>query len=115
MEDCNRFSIYEMIGKTVSFSRHGETVGGRCQHVIRKPLENVILIVIEGKEYAFLEPTKINEEKGKISFLYGSSTGEDQDMFEFCGEEFSIEWGEDIRKSIGREKSCFIIDFIISE
>lgn len=113
MEDCNRFSIYEMIGKTVAFSRHGETISGNCQHVIRRPLENIILMVINEKEYVFLEPTKINETAGQISFLYGSQTGEEQDMFEFCGEDFNIEWGEDIRKSIGREKACFAIDFKI--
>ncbi|MCK9154702.1 MAG: hypothetical protein M0P12_01160 [Paludibacteraceae bacterium] len=116
MEDNNRFSIYEMIGKKINFTRHGKTVGGLCQHVIRWPLDNSILIIINGLTYPFPEPTKINSEEGKISFLYGSGSFDNEnDLLEFCGEALNIEWGEDIRKSIGREKKCFVIDFIIEQ
>jgi len=106
-----------MIGKNVGFTRHGITVSGVCQHVIRRPLNNIILIVIDGIEYQFPEPTKIDSVDGKLSFLYGTKSTDIQegaDMFEFCGEELNIEWGEDIRKSIGREKACFIIEFNVT-
>lgn len=106
------YSIYNMIDRNVSVKIKGNEVSGVCDNVRRDVLDNEIFVSINGKEYKFIEPHKIEEEQNQIVFVYGSEQTED--LYEFCGEEFSVHWGEDIRKSIGREKSYLRTVFILS-
>jgi len=106
-----RYAIYEALGKNIEFKQKGETVCGTCEAVKREVLENNILFRVNGKDYCFAEPHKIDLVEDQIVFVYGSEQKED--MVAFCGEEFSVHWGEDIRKSIGREMSFIRMVFTI--
>lgn len=99
----SRYAIYDLIGQTIRFKNKGETVSGICEDVKRDVLDNRIVFTVQGKPYSLAEPNKIETESGKTSLIYGSEQAED--LIDFCGEEYSVHWGEDIRKSIGREKN----------
>jgi len=106
------YAIYDMIGKNVSVKIKGTDISGICENVRREILDNEIFITLDGKEYRFLEPNKIETGEGCVIFVYGSEQTED--FIEFCGEELSVHWGEDIRKSIGREKNFLKTVFTVN-
>ena len=108
-----RYSIYNFIGSEIEFVHKSEKVSGLCQDVTREILENKIFITVNDRIHCFSEPHKIDEEDGNIVFLYGSEQTED--LVDFCGENYSVHWGEDIRKSVGREKAFVRVIFKIKE
>jgi hypothetical protein len=98
----SHYAIYDLIGTKIEFQVKGEAVSGICTDVKREVLENQIVFTINEKEHRFLEPHRIENDEDLV-FVYGSEQTED--LMEFCGENYSIKWGEDLRKSIGREKA----------
>lgn len=98
-----RYSIYDLIGENVSFKNKDKTITGICEDIKRDVLDNKIILKVDGNDYIFIEPHKIEENENEISLIYGSEQTED--LMNFCGEEYAIHWGEDLRKSIGREKN----------
>jgi len=101
----SRYDIYEAMGKEVAFKLKTDLISGFCRDVKRKVLDNKIVFIVNDKPYEFTEPHKIEKEDNKLVFIYGSE--QIDDLMEFCGEEYSVHWGEDVRKSIGREKTFF--------
>lgn len=101
----SRYSIYDLIGEEISFKAKGAYVSGTCEEVKRDVLENKITFWINGKRYELADPNKIETDGNKLVFVYGTEQAED--LMAFCGEEYSVHWGEDVRKSIGREKTFF--------
>lgn len=99
----SRYSVYDVIGKRIRFSNKGELIDGICDDVKREVLDNRIIFCVNGKEYSLSEPNKTEIDGDNLILVYG--TEQAGDLIDFCGEEYSIRWGEDIRKSIGREKS----------
>lgn len=99
----SRYVIYEAIDKKIEFNSKGDLVSGICQDVKREVLDNKIIFVVNGQDYPFVEPHNIEIEQDRLIFVYGSE--QEEDLIDFCGETYSLHWGEDVRKSIGREKS----------
>lgn len=112
-----RYDLYNMIDKNICFRNKGADVQGFCTDVRREALDNRILVIVNVPdtgitEFQFSEPNTIEQtEDGTIVFVYGIAGSED--MVEFCGEDFNVKWGEDIRKSIGRERAVFRVEFKI--
>jgi len=109
----SRYSIYDVIGKRIRFKNKGELIDGICDDVKREVLDNRIVFTVKGKEYGLSDPNKIETDGNKLILVYG--TEQAGDLVDFCGEEYSVRWGEDIRKSIGREKSFLRIVIEIGE
>lgn len=109
----SRYVIYEMMGKEISFKQKGVDVLGICTGARREVLDNEIYLTVLDTEYRFPEPNKIEANGEEVVFVYGS--GQEEDMVDFCGEELSVHWGEDIRKSIGREKAFTRMVFVVKE
>jgi len=105
----SRYSIYDSIGKRICFKNKGEKIEGLCDDVKRKVLDSKIVFTVNGKDFEFTDPNKIEIDGKNLVFVYGSE--QISDVVDFCDEEYSVHWGEDIRKSIGREKN-FIKMFI---
>lgn len=110
-----RYALYNLIDQNIDFKYKGVNVSGLCTDVKREVLENQIFITVGGNKFTFSEPTKIEEngDGSEIVLVYGKESQED--LTEFCGESFSVKWGEDIRKSIGRERALFKIGFNIQK
>ena len=95
-----RYSVYDIMGETVSFRCKAREAFGKLEDVSRDILGNQIRMKVGGKEFCFDEPTEIEEVDGGLVFVYGRESQEDS--VEFCGEDVHARWGEDLRKSINR-------------
>lgn len=109
-----RFSVYKLIGKRISFEARGRTVKGVCEDVKRDVLNRKIIITVKRKgSHVFNEPHRIVKTDGGIAFIYGSEQSED--LLEFCGEDYAMRWGEDLRASIGRERNFLKTEIMVKE
>ena len=95
-----RYSVYDIMGETVSFRCKAKEVFGKLEDVSRDVLTSQIRMKVDGKDHCFDEPTEIEEADDGLVFVYGKESTEDS--VEFCGEDVHARWGEDLRKSINR-------------
>lgn len=92
----DRYLVYTMIGKSVSFfHKNGRVrhVSGIVQAVERDVLENQVEITVDGKIYVFPEPAIVTASGGKsVAFVYGKrgqqTEESDRDIFSAMREDY---------------------------
>ena len=86
MKKLGRYSVYELIGKTIELQGEDFTKKGCCTDVFRDPLSNNIIISIDDENHAFHEPDSIMGNENSMRLTNGG-TEEFEDQHEALEEE----------------------------
>lgn len=81
----NRYDVYKMRGRVVSFSFGGETFKGKVKEVYRDVLNGDLRIKVGDKQFRFKEPNLIRVTSKEIVFFYGdvgASSVTDKELFD---------------------------------
>ena len=103
----DRYAIYSLLKKKVSFRYKLRKVQGMVTEVVRDIFEDCIRLTIGSKDYEFDEPSLIFVDDGHVVFIYGQVDGSDMtddELFkEFRESGFSGETMEDVMKRTDKE------------
>jgi hypothetical protein len=77
----NRYLIYRMLGREVSFvpQRSSRKISGITERVYRDIFDNVVELTVSGRVFRFKEPTLIAMHGDRIVFVYGKTSLVEQD------------------------------------
>ena len=108
MSGHNRYLIYRMLGRKVSFnscvSRRARRLSGVVERVCRNVFDNKVELTVDGQTHSFDEPAAIvTDGRASILFLYGNPGDDDMsDNALFAEMRDSVNVGEPVDEVIRR-------------
>lgn len=110
---CNRYLIYEMLDREVTFeyARSGRRYSGVVEQVVRDIFQNQVQLILNGRLFRFDEPVVIVKTSdggtsyGTVVFVYGDLTEEqsDEELFEHVRNSSEF-YGETVHDVLSRTK-----------